>query len=309
MCSFSRADIHTARVPLHFSSPAAIKQISEGFHERVTVYVSSFLSLTFSPPLDLILCFFVFSWLVSLTLWLSEHSHSIDSFGSVWKATCMKARNISKQCSIKALKVGILFVKIFVLLKKICWTCATLALRTWSRLAPLVIEDVQQCETGKMSSCSLLNSEEHTAHGEALLHTSCHEVCEHSLISASTEHALGYQPACGHGRKKTEEWSMWTACLCRVVNLVFLWLRAERWVCWAFTCVTAFSLSYAHTCTEQWCKSVPDTAFLHFFFCEIPQTNTSWLNRVSFAYLRAFCLFVFALQQTHSRKPLTTLCS
>lgn len=47
---------------------------------------------------------------------------------------------------------------------------------------------------GKCPLYSLLNSVEHMAHGEAFLHTSRHEVCEHSLISASTKHALGYRP-------------------------------------------------------------------------------------------------------------------
>lgn len=118
----------------------------------------------------------------------------------------MKVRNFSKQYSINPLQVRILLVKTFVLFKKMHWTCATLTLRSWQwrRLCRSTGHQRGRAVRDRKNApfYSLLNFEEHTAHGEAFLHTSCHEVCEHSLISARTEHALGYRPAIGMERNR-----------------------------------------------------------------------------------------------------------
>lgn len=174
-----------------------------------------------------------------------------------------------------------------------CWTCATLTLRSWQRRCLCRSTGHRRgravWDRKNAPFYSLLNFEEHTAHGEAFLHTSCHEVCEHSLISARTEHALGYRPAIGHGEKPREEWSMWTACLCRVVNLFILRGQAEGWehVC-----------RHIGTVVKIRARAKFPSVFFLLLIC---------MTKSHFICVFKTCISVFAF--LHSGKPLTNWCS
>lgn len=218
-------------------------------------FFSLFLSLsclTFSPPVYLILCFFVFS--------CQSHSMTLWAFALYWqiwqrvKTKCMKVRNFSKHYSINPLKVKILLVKTVVLLKKICWKRATLALRSrrWHRCRLCrSIGHRRGTAVWDRKNASLFFIKFWRAHSPwgrlsfTLAVMKC--VSIHWFLSVqSMPLDIGLLVGMEWKRVKNNQCGRR---VCQVVNLVFLRGRAEWWLCWAFTCVTAVSLTctYSHS--------------------------------------------------------------